>query len=98
MMADLYTEDQDPKNPIMWPYWATEADVRGMVRTKVWVNECDQIRDEGIVFYRLLQRAEVPSELVIAGGTTHAAEYWFHVVPDLGRGFVKSIAQFVVSL
>ena len=41
-------------NPLAWPSFATEDDVRGLPPTVISVNECDPLRDEGVDFYRLL--------------------------------------------
>ncbi|NDF30778.1 MAG: esterase, partial [Acidimicrobiia bacterium] len=49
----------DRRDPLAWPSFATEDDVRGLPRTVISVNECDPLRDEGINFYRLLLRAGV---------------------------------------
>jgi len=47
----------DAKDPLAWPAFASEDDVRGLPPTVISVNECDPLRDEGIEFYRLLLRA-----------------------------------------
>ena len=45
------------QNPLAWPGFANEEDVRGFPSTVISVNECDPLRDEGIAFYRLLLSA-----------------------------------------
>ena len=52
-------EALEAREPKAWPGFATEADVASFPPTMVSVNECDPLRDEGIAFYRLLQRAGV---------------------------------------
>ncbi|NDA76728.1 MAG: esterase, partial [Actinobacteria bacterium] len=64
----------DRRDPLAWPSFATEDDVRGLPRTVISVNECDPLRDEGINFYRLLLRAGVPARARTALGTTHGIE------------------------
>jgi acetyl esterase/lipase len=64
-MMDLLVAVYDPdgrnaENPLAWPYFATEADVAGLPPHVITVNELDPLRDEGIAYCRLLQRAGVP--------------------------------------
>ena len=52
-------EALERRDPLAWPSFATEDDVRGLVPVMISVNECDPLRDEGVDFYRLLLRAGV---------------------------------------
>ena len=52
-------QERDNRNPLAWPGFATEDDVRGLPPTYISVNECDPLRDEGVGFYRLLLKAGV---------------------------------------
>jgi acetyl esterase len=81
-------------NPLAWPSFATEDDVRGLVPTVIHVNECDPLRDEGIEFYRLLLRAGVPARCRQAMGTTHGIEIFSIASPDISYDTAASIAQF----
>ena len=47
-------EDWEKRNPLAWPGFAKEEDVKDLPKTFISVNECDPLRDEGINFYRLL--------------------------------------------
>ena len=51
------------RNPIAWPGFADEAEVKGLPSVVISVNECDPLRDEGINFYRLLFRSRRPCAL-----------------------------------
>ena len=73
----------DAKNPLAWPSFATEDDVRGLVPTVVSVNECDPLRDEGIEFYRLLIRAGVSARCRQVMGTIHGTEIFSIACPDI---------------
>ena len=64
----------DRRDPLAWPSFAKEDDVRALPRTVISVNECDPLRDEGINFYRLLLRAGVPARARTILGTTHGIE------------------------
>lgn len=88
----------DRRNPLAWPGFATEDDVRGLPPVMISVNECDPLRDEGIEFYRLLLRADVPARCRQVMGTVHGTEVFPFVCPDVSRDTAASIAAFVTSL
>jgi len=81
-------------NPLAWPSFATENDVKGLVPTIISVNECDPLRDEGIEFYRLLLRAGVPARCRQVMGTSHGVEIFSICCPEISRETAASIAQF----
>lgn len=81
-------------DPLAWPLFATEDDVRGLPPTMISVNECDPLRDEGIEFYRLLLRAGVPARARNVLGTIHGTEILPMVCPDISRDTAASIADF----
>jgi acetyl esterase len=81
-------------NPLAWPGFATEADVRGFPPTVISVNECDPLRDEGINFYRLLLRAGVAARCRQVMGTVHGTEIFAVCCPDISRDTASNIADF----
>ena len=81
-------------NPLAWPGFASEDDVRGLVPTVISVNECDPLRDEGINFYRLLMRAGVSATCRQVMGTIHAIEVFPIACADISRETAASIAHF----
>ena len=85
-------------NPLAWPSFATEDDVRGLPPVMISVNECDPLRDEGIEFYRLLLRAGVPARCRQVMGTIHGTEVLPFMCPEISRDTAASIAAFVTSL
>jgi acetyl esterase/lipase len=87
-------EEFEAGNPLAWPSFATEDDVRGLPPTVIHVNECDPLRDEGIEFYRLLVRAGVSARCRQAMGTTHGIEIFSIACPDVSYDTAASIAQF----
>jgi len=87
-------EELEARNPLAWPGFATEDDVRGLVPTMISVNECDPLRDEGINFYRLLLRAGVPARCRTVNGTVHGTEIFPMMCPDISRDTAVSIAHF----
>jgi acetyl esterase/lipase len=87
-------EELENRNPLAWPGFAAEDDVRGLVPTMISVNECDPLRDEGINFYRLLLRAGVGARCRQVMGTIHGTEIFPMVCPDISRDTAASIAGF----
>jgi acetyl esterase len=81
-------------NPLAWPMFATEADVKDFPPTVISVNECDPLRDEGIEFYRLLLRAGVRARCRQVMGTIHGTEIFAIACPDVSYETAGSIAQF----
>ena len=86
-------EELEKENPLAWPAFASEDDVRGLPPTVISVNECDPLRDEGIAFYRTLLRAGVPARCRQLMGTIHATEI-FQMCPDVSRDTAASLASF----
>ena len=85
----------EAKNPLAWPLFASEEDVKGLPPVMISVNECDPLRDEGIEFYRLLLRAGQPAQCRNVLGTSHGTEIAAHMCPDISRQTAASIAQFL---
>lgn len=82
-------------NPLAWPSFATEDDVRGLPPTVISVNECDPLRDEGIDFYRLLLRAGVDgARCRQVMGTIHGTEIFAISCPDISWNTAADIAAF----
>jgi acetyl esterase/lipase len=84
----------EARDPLAWPGFATEADVKGLPPVVISVNECDPLRDEGINFYRLLMRAGVSARCRQVMGTTHGAEIFSTVCPDISYDTANDIAHF----
>ena len=91
-------EELEAKNPLAWPGFATEDDVRGLPAVVVSVNECDPLRDEGINFYRLLLRAGVPAQCRQVMGTIHGTEIFPMTCPEVSRETARSLADFCRGL
>lgn len=101
---DLVVASYDPtganaENPLCWPHFATEGDVEGLPPHLISVNELDLLRDEGIAYFRKLQRAGVPVVGKVNLGLTHAAQMSFRqAVPDAYKDAVRDIHAFAQSL
>jgi acetyl esterase/lipase len=84
----------EAKDPLAWPSFATEEDVRGLPPTVISVNECDPLRDEGVNFYRLLLRAGVAARGRMVLGTLHGTEIFAATCPDISRDTASDLANF----
>lgn len=82
------------ENPLAWPGFANEEDVRGFPPTVISVNECDPLRDEGIEFYRLLLRAGQTARCRQVMGTIHGTEVFPMACPDISRDTARDLAAF----
>jgi len=87
-------EELKNRNPLAWPGFATNDDVKGLPPTVIHVNECDPLRDEGIEFYRLLIRNGVPARCRQAMGTVHGSEIFAIACPDVSGDTARDIASF----
>ena len=87
-------EQLEQRNPLAWPAFAREDDVRSLPPTVISVNECDPLRDEGIAFYRTLLRAGVSARCNQVMGTIHATEIFQNACPDISRETAASVARF----
>ena len=82
------------KDPLAWPSFATEDDVKGLPKTYIIVNELDPLRDEGVNFYRLLREADVDAQCRQVMGSVHGTEI-FLGCPEVSDETALSIANFV---
>lgn len=82
------------KDPLAWPIFAREEDLRGLPPVMISVNECDPLRDEGIAFYRMLLEAGVEARCRQVMGTMHGTEVFPMVCPEISRDTARSIADF----
>ena len=95
LVAIYDPEDEYAEHPLCWPYFATEADLKGLPPHVIAVNELDPLRDEGIAFYRKLIAAGIPARARINLGLTHAADLIFRqAIPDIYFAGIADIADF----
>jgi acetyl esterase/lipase len=85
------------KDPLAWPAFASDAELQGLPPTVISVNECDPLRDEGIVFYRRLLQANVAARCRQVMGTIHATEIFALACPDISRDTARDLAGFAKS-
>ena len=102
MMSGL-VKVYDPKgehgsDPLAWPYHAEASDLAGLPPHVISVNELDPLRDEGLAYYRKLAAAGVPTIGRTVHGTSHAADEYFDVLPEICQETMRSIVGFAKCL
>ncbi len=85
-------EALEARDPLAWPAFATDDEVKNFPPTVISVNECDPLRDEGIAFYRLLLRNGVKTRCRQVMGTIHGTEVLPICCPDISRDAARDIA------
>jgi acetyl esterase/lipase len=90
---------KNDRNPLAWPYWASDAECKGLPPTVISVNELDPLRDEGRFHYHKLLRAGVQARCRMVMGTVHAADQIFEAaIPDVYHATVADTKFFIDSL
>ena len=96
MMTKVYDpDDEHEKNPLAWPFYAKDTDLRGLPPHIILNYELDLIRDDGVVFAQKLRAAGVDATAMIISGADHVPEIAMpDTVPELTRDTLASIAAF----
>lgn len=84
----------EAEDPLAWPAFASDDELKGLPPTVISVNECDPLRDEGIVFYRRLMAAGVAARCRQVMGTIHGTEIFAISCPDISRDTARDLAGF----
>ena len=84
----------EARDPLAWPGFASDDDVRGLPPTVIRVNECDPLRDEGVAFYRLLLKNGVSARCTQSMGTIHGTDVFAITCPDISRAAARDLADF----
>lgn len=95
MVMAYGAEHHANRDPLAWPYFASEEELAGLPPVVISVNECDPLRDEGIAMYRRLLAAGVDARGRVILGTMHATEVIPNIHPDLSRDAAQHLARFV---
>ena len=100
VIASLYDPDgAHTKDPLCWPYWASDEDLEGLPPHVITVNELDIYRDEGLAYYRKLARAGVNVTGRSITGVCHGAEVMFRqAMPDMYLSTINDVRGFAARL
>lgn len=87
------------RNPLAWPYWSTEEDLKGLPPHLIVTSELDPLRDEGNAYYRKLVKAGVSAVGKMNLGVIHEAELFLRqVLPELFLANLWEFKNFVDRL
>lgn len=100
LMAKVYDPlGRSARDPLAWPFWAAEEDMKGLPPHLIFTNEVDPLRDEGVEYHRMLLRAGVRSVGKTNLGIVHAGELILpQAVPDVFLANVWEIRKFIDGL
>ena len=87
----------EARDPLAWPGFANDDDVKTLPPTVISVSECDPLRDEGVNFYRLLLRNGVRARCLQIMGAIHGTEVFSLCCPDISREVARSVADFAFA-
>ena len=97
-LASVY-DGADSANPLVWPYYASLSDLKGLPPHVISVNELDPLRDEGLAYYRKLLASGVSAVGRTVNGTTHAGDVIFqNAIPEVFAATQRDINSFANSL
>lgn len=99
MMGALTSRGGNDRNPLLWPYWASEDELKGLPPTNLLMTELDACRDEGLALSRKLRKAGVKGTGNVLAGMVHAWEVLGEKsCPDVVNQVVDSIVSFARSV
>lgn len=100
MFSRMYDPDgEHAKNPLAFPYWAGEDDLRGLPPHLIVTAELDPFRDEGNAYFRKLARADVKAVGRVTLGMVHGVELLFkQIVPELFEDLIWEMKKFIDAL
>ena len=102
-LSALLVEVYDPgarhsRDPLCWPYFATQDDLTGLPPHVISVNEVDPLRDEGLAYYRKLLAAGVDATGRMVLGACHAGDLMFRAaIPDMYAATIQDLRRFATS-
>ncbi|MGH3675316.1 MAG: alpha/beta hydrolase fold domain-containing protein [Mycobacterium sp.] len=78
---------------------ATDEELSGLPPHVISVNEMDPLRDEGLLYYRRLVRAEVPAVGRMVIGTCHGSDMLLGgYIPEVFAASIRDVSGFAKSL
>ncbi|WP_396932410.1 alpha/beta hydrolase fold domain-containing protein [Mycolicibacterium sp.] len=100
LLGSLYDPDKKyADDPTCWAGAASDEDLSGLPPHVISVNELDPLRDEGLLYYRRLLRAGVPTIGRVVAGTCHGGDLLFPAtMPEVFAASVRDVSGFARSL
>lgn len=94
-MSRVYDpKGEHERDPLAWPYWASDEELHGLPPFIVTNYELDLIRDDGAIFTRRLQAAGVSAISRTITGAIHVVEL---AMPDLVPELVDETSSSLVA-
>src|SRR5262249_41755698 len=99
-MASLYDPtNSHSRDAARWAFVATDEELTGLPPHVISVNELDPLRDEGLVYYRRLVRAGVPTVGRMVAGTCHGGDLMCAgAMPEVFEASMRDVSGFAKSL
>lgn len=99
LMGAMSSRGGNDRNPMVWPYWASEEELKGLPPTNLLMMELDSCRDEGLALSRKLRKAGVSGSSNVLAGMIHGWEvYGEKSCPEIVNQVADSIVNFAKSL
>jgi len=93
-MITLYTSsDEDRKNVLAWPGFATDEDVKGLPPTLFLMDECDALTAQGLEYYRKLDRNGVTASAVTFAGSAHGMYAFDPLHHEIAEQYYVALAR-----
>jgi len=99
-IAHMYDpSSENAKNPLCWPYYASNEQLVGLPPHVISVNELDPLRDEGLSYFRKLIKSGVPATSRTVNASTHAADLMFPAaLPEAFSATLHDLVNFAKNL
>ncbi|MGB0877206.1 MAG: alpha/beta hydrolase fold domain-containing protein [Mycobacterium sp.] len=100
LLGSLYDPDgAHAGDPTCWAAMATDEELCGLPPHVISVNELDPLRDEGLLYFRRLLRAGVPTMGRVVAGTCHGGDLLFgSAMPEVFGASIRDVSGFAYSL
>lgn len=99
LMGAMTSRGGNDRNPLLWPLWASEDDLKGLPPTNLLMAELDCCRDEGLALSRKLRKAGVLGTGNVLAGVIHGWEIYGEAsCPDVVNQVADSIVSFAKSV
>lgn len=100
LLGSIYDPDQQHvQDGTCWPAVATDVELEGLPPHVISVNELDPLRDEGLIYCRMLAAAGVSVVGRIVAGTCHAGDVLLAgAMPDVFAATIRDIVGFARSV
>lgn len=98
-LYDLGGHQFEMKNPVCWPFFAKEKDLKGLCPHVISVNELDVTRDEAVLYAHKLKQAGVNAQVRCVMGSNMAVEtLGMMALPEMHEETMHNLKAFADDL